>query len=389
MNLILTVIVLFSSTQLYAKSITGISYNAGLAYGFVHYAEQRRPHLLEALKTQNTDADIVCLQEVWNQSDIYQFKSQLKNIYPHSFSVEAKQTFTQNSPACRATNIIGSGKFGTCVLSNCTSESGDKFTDCIINTCRESMDTLKQENRECAAALFSQVGSSLIEGLTSVLNPFKKVGLFAYEGSTGLILLSKHPLKNKRHIDMVGQSTLNHRGALYAEFDLNNRTHQVVCTHLTADLDLSAPYTGLWKDWGNENKEQTNILLSYLEGSSTDGIKLLMGDFNSGPEFTGVLAELKNNHSIIEQAGYKTPIVDQYECSYCSDNTLVESKNNNLIDHVFYQLSDDQQFDSADSRIIYKNQVSITDDENDLQTVNLSDHFGVKVKISYSEDQDL
>ena len=45
-----------------------VTYNTGLAVGFVDYADDRLPFIGESLAT--LDGDVVCLQEVWLQEHI-------------------------------------------------------------------------------------------------------------------------------------------------------------------------------------------------------------------------------------------------------------------------------------------------------------------------------
>ena len=66
-----------------------LSYNAGLLPGFVLYPEERAPFVQQAIA--NTDADVICLQEVWSDADVAAIKDAAAERYPHSYSVRTEQ----------------------------------------------------------------------------------------------------------------------------------------------------------------------------------------------------------------------------------------------------------------------------------------------------------
>ena len=95
------------------KELKLLSYNLGLAHGYVPYAEARLPKLTAELK--KSDADILCFQEVWKAEDRTKIINSLKSKYPYSVSAPTKQHHRKtgwfSGPACRVRDLFGAGKF--------------------------------------------------------------------------------------------------------------------------------------------------------------------------------------------------------------------------------------------------------------------------------------
>jgi len=351
------------------------SYNAGLAHTFVMYAKERIPHVIDGVK--KLDSDVVCLQEVWKKKDKKKLIKGTKEVFPHNFSMKIKQTRSKKRPTCKIKDLFGEGKFVQCMKDKCGGLDGDEFTQCIIKDCGTALENLKNSNRECAQGLMAQVGRSTIASLWSVLNPFIPAGQYAYKGSTGLLILSKKPLKNTKVIDMSDISFLNRRAALYAEVD----GQAVVCTHLTADLDGTAPYAGKFANWSEENLAQVEKLLK-----ETDSTKptYLMGDFNCGfkDEANGLEDEFEQSCQKFLDAGYSDPISSMSpECTYCNDNILVTEGNdpkdyeNVLIDHIFVRNAS-----ASNASVVMKEDVQVKVGRDEYVTSKVSDHYGVTIE---------
>ena len=50
------------------NAMSVLTWNVGLAYGFVPYSPERQPAVVDAVAA--LDADVVCLNEVWTEADI-------------------------------------------------------------------------------------------------------------------------------------------------------------------------------------------------------------------------------------------------------------------------------------------------------------------------------
>jgi endonuclease/exonuclease/phosphatase family metal-dependent hydrolase len=356
------------------------SYNAGLAHTFVMYAEERIPHVIEGLKRQ--DSDVICLQEVWTKKDKKEIIKKLEKAYPHNFSMKIKQTRSERRPTCKVKDLFGEGKFVQCMKDKCGGKEGDEFTQCIINDCGTALENLKNSNRECAQGLMAQVGRSTIASLWSVLNPFVPAGQYAYKGSTGLLILSKKPLKNTKVIDFSEISFLNRRAALVADVEYEGKDHKVVCTHLTANLDGTAPYAGRFDSWSQENIAQVEKLIKETESEKPT---YLMGDFNCGfkDEANGLEDEFEESCQKFLTAGYSDPVSSMSpECSYCNSNNLVNEGNdpkeydNLLIDHIFVKNAQ-----ATSTSVVLKEKVQVKVGRDEYVTSHISDHFGVSATV--------
>lgn len=369
--LLVTINFAFAGTN---ESLKLTTFNVGLAHTFVHHAKERLEPITS--KLLSLDSDVICIQEAWTKKDRKKIKKSLKKKYPHLHMTKIKNLKAKKTPVCRIKELFGKGKFVSCMQKQCGGLDGDEFTDCIINTCGKQLRDLKTSNRECASSLMAQVGRSSLAGMLTVLSPFKKAGLFAYKGSNGLMLFSKRPMTNTGLIDFSDISTLNRRQALTAEIE----GKAIACTHLTADLESTVPYTGTFKNWGEENKTQVTRLLTTLENKSKT--TLLLGDFNCSPEVaaSGIDAELADSCKLITDAGFSDPVTQatEVECTSCSNNLLNdEDMNNTAIDHIYVRNGD-----VLASKVILKEVIKVKKKKSNYVETNLSDHFGFWAEIN-------
>jgi endonuclease/exonuclease/phosphatase family metal-dependent hydrolase len=372
---ILALILLFCSLNSFAHEASFLTYNTGLAHGFVAMAKQRLPHIIDALKSEQSD--VVCLQEVWKKKDRKKIIKQLKKIYPYSYYEKKSQLRASKKPVCKIKQLFGEGRFLTCMLNNCMGQGSDHQTVCSRTTCGPALEWLKINNRECASTLMAQVGRNTILSMYVLFEPFIRPGMFAYNGANGLLMLSKKPLQNKRFIDWKKESTLNHRGALVADINLENRKISVACTHLTANLENSIPYTGTYEGWESENLIQTNDLIKRSE----DKDAIFMGDFNCSVanSSTGVESEFEQNCKQFSINNYEDPMTDlEMGPTFSLDNSLVEPTEHNLsLDHIFYK-----NMELVSSDILFQKRVLLDDGKKSVES-NISDHFAFRVRLRY------
>ncbi|MEE2744689.1 MAG: endonuclease/exonuclease/phosphatase family protein [Bdellovibrionota bacterium] len=377
------------------KELKLLSYNLGLAHGYVPYAEARLPKLTEELK--KSDADILCFQEVWKAEDRTKIINSLKSKYPYSVSAPTKQHHRKtgwfSGPACRVRDLFGDGKFISCILTTCSGKSGEEKSRCINNDCRPALESLTKSNRNCAESLMASVGQNEIKVILNLTNPFKMAPRFSYEGAVGTMIFSKYPFKKSGYIDMANKATLTNRGALYASVQLNGKEHFVGCTHLTANLIVSAPYPNdppykkgdveFENGWENENYFQMGKILEEFKNMAGNNPQYLMGDFNCSIKDMdrGIYPDFEPACKMVLAKGYKDPYSEQGpQCTYCHDNTLLEgtSENEMLLDHVY--LKNTGSASSVTSSIKYTEKHSITAEGKTFDS-HLSDHYGVQLKV--------
>ena len=378
-NLLILTIFLFG-TMSFASSgkketLKVTTYNLGLAHTFIPYAKERLKALEQVLPKYNTD--ILCLQEVWKKSDQKDIHKALKGKFPYSFKTKIKNFREGSRPTCRRKEIFGEGKFVSCMQNQCGGKEGDEFTDCIIDKCGGALEDLKQENRTCAQALMAQVGKNPILSIVQLLNPLWRAGLFAYKGSNGLMLYSKYPLEDKRYVDFKDISTLNRRGVLQAVANVDGTKVQVMCTHITADLSATVPYTGNFADWGGENTEQLYRILQTANHKLYPTV--IMGDFNCGFEdpLAGIADELPGSCQQALDWAYSSPVTETGECTFCQDNLLNEEEEKSVtIDHVFLK-----DLEAKSTKVVFKQKVKFNAKDKGWVTTQLSDHYGVEVEV--------
>jgi endonuclease/exonuclease/phosphatase family metal-dependent hydrolase len=348
------------------------TYNLGLAHTYVPYAKERTPHLIETIN--KSESDVLCLQEIWTAKDRDLIIEKVKASYPHSHFTKIEKYRSKKKPTCKVSNLFGKGKFVSCMNNQCKDLDGDDFTDCILTKCDNALKGLKNTNRECAAGLLAQVGKSTLGGLAAILNPFLGAELFSFGGGNGLLLLSKKELLKKDLMDFTDISTLNRRGALTAEVE----GRAILCTHLTSNLSLSVPYTGIFNSWEEENQAQVDRILKKYENDKRP--VYLAGDFNCGlpvpdQNLPGDFVESCQN--ILDKGFEDHYFENNPSCTYCINNTLYDGSNpmdGDIIDHIFTK-----NVEPIKSKTIYKNLVEIKINSG-LKKTNMSDHFGITLE---------
>lgn len=354
------------------------TYNLGLATGYVPFSKERAVILPNALKESLRDSKVLCFQEVWNEADVVRISEELKEQYPYQILAPKAQKYSSIAPVCKPKNLFGEGKVITCLRKNCLSKSGDEFTACVSEKCQDAMNLLVGENRLCANALFAQVGKNPAITILEVLNPFKKIGLFSYEGAVGTMLLSKIPFTSgsAQFTDLATLSTTVHRGILSAQIENEGIKYWVACNHLTANLSLAAPYAGPAHSWEEENLVQVEKLVNMAKEKGHDNVKILMGDFNCGLASSNVSGDFEKSCQAIMDQGYSDSLYSKNpDCTYCLDNKIVgmtkEVKSYQL-DHTFVSGIEPSLLEN---KIVLKNNYPLSNGQN----VPLSDHYGLNL----------
>lgn len=369
--------------------ISFVTYNLGLAENYIPMIPERLEKIPQALVA--LDADVLCLQEVWDRPHQELLMEKLKESHPYSMRSFPTQKYTEDTGICRPWDLIGGkDKFLTCMVKNCSGLEGDARTDCLLGKCGAALTTLKNERRECAEALFAQVGKSTLAALWEVFNPFRRAGLMAYEGSDGLMIFSRYPLENTQVVSFADVSTITRRGALIAFTTIKGKKVQVGCTHLAADLSSSVPYAGKNRSFQEESREQARRLLKFFPHSPTPLLQVLMGDFNCG--FGSVSPSLKEESAATCQELNSAQFTNLFwqeqratspHCSFCISSLSghANSLNRNLkekdslIDHILYRDNAPALGEVVEPEIRF-----VLDQPQVLsngQTSHLSDHYGL------------
>lgn len=347
-----------------SDALTVVTYNAGLAEGFVLGASERTE--VTAAATAAVEADVICLQEVWLPEQVAAFQQAAAKSYPHSLFIE---------PAPDAGTGIGCAEddldpLFTCYEENCADGCFDEVASCLISNCALDFIALSDT---CIGCLEANVGNAdTAREMCETENT-----QFAYGGSYGIGILSAHPILSSE--ELVLDSTTNRRGTLHAVIDGPDGEVDIFCTHLTADLS-PLPYTGPEDSWAAEQLTQINTLTQWVAQRAGSGLSVWMGDFNTGPDGAGFDAEIGTNFDALATIGWQIPYVETSQgCTWCpQDNGLITSgTRQSTIDHILV--------DGADDATLTATRVLDADVDVPVcgETVSAptSDHYGVSVLI--------
>ena len=351
------------------SNITVVTYNVGLAIGFVPGAVERADAASAAVGA--LEADVICLQEVWTAEHVTAMKAGTAERYTDSYFPDPQQ-IVHTDPSCTVEDV---GDLLSCMDEDCADACVDELPTCLFSNC--PIDFLNLE-KDCNRCVQANVGASTEEVLAACTEGGVE---YAYGASFGTGILSVYPLIDTE--ELVFESTSNRRSVLHAVVDHPKGEVDVYCTHLTADLtpipyprDESYPT----QSWEEEQKVQFEELITFM-GEGKTGRTILLGDLNAGPETKGADPEFANHYDMIVDAGYVAPFVDdEGSCTFCPDNGIssVDSDaTGKLIDHIFFK-GFDGEFES--SRVL--------DQTVDVETCGEvidgahSDHYGVQVTTS-------
>ena len=358
-----------------ASSLRVTSFNAGLLPLLVPRAEERVSAVAQAVAAHNSD--VICLQEVWQPSDLAVISNAIRSSYPSIVAPAARQKPSVRAPVCSSNDLEPTV---SCVISNCLLASVGVF-ECLIGTCHDQLETLAANNPECAQAITAQQGKSSSDVLDIQAELFSNspAGLFAFEGAPGVVLASKLPLESAQVVDFFDITTVSRRVGVLATVTKNGVRHRVGCTHLQSNLDGLIPYTGALGSWGGEQRGQgerfRDAALAY---GGADPI-YLAGDFNCsfGVSSSGVASELTQTCEVFTKAGFADPATAQLPCTFCSSNNLVAENSSisesrdTLLDHVFVK---NPIYSGLQTERVFTEIVTAGG-----SATNLSDHFGVRL----------
>lgn len=311
-------------------TFTAVTYNGGLARGFVPGAEARTP--LVASAVAGLAADVVCLQEIWFDDDVAAVKAAAAGAFPTAIFPAPTGGGMSGEAACTEMDLEPLLTCGT--ANGCDQACGDELVTCVITHCGPEFSALTADTPACGQCLQANVGNpidDIVDTCTSASTEY------AFGGSFGIGVLTSAPVLAQE--EKVLDSTTNRRGVVYAKLDTPIGPVHTFCTHLTAIFDeTEIPYPRPEGSWEEEQGEQIDELLAWAEEKAGGEPVVLMGDFNTGPAGAGYVAEFPAHYEAVIAASYAAPYVDQGNaCTFCDENPLGGSDHDGsvLIDHVF------------------------------------------------------
>ncbi len=311
-----------------SQPMSAVTFNAGLAVGFVAAASTRAELAAEA--AAGLDADVVCVQEVWTPAQVAAFADAGAERFPYQH-FPAPQPDAGDGPACTADQLE---TLMTCMTNNCGDVCVDEQASCAFTHCPLPFLGLPLA---CSGCIQANVGRPLADIEVTCTTEDTR---YAFGGSFGTGILSKWPLGEVD--EHVLPSTTLRRSVLHAEVERPKAPIDVYCTHLGSDL-APLPYTGTNTGWVAEQREHVVGLLDRVDATSGDGLVVVLGDLNTGPATDEADAELPDHYRLIDDAGLSNPYVDQVgACTYCDDNPLIDRTGpGRILDHVLVGGHDD------------------------------------------------
>ncbi|MBN1607075.1 MAG: endonuclease/exonuclease/phosphatase family protein [Polyangiaceae bacterium] len=358
--------------------VTFLTFNTALGVGLSEYPDQRLDVITEDLP--ELEADVLCLQEVWQPEQVEQLAAALEQQLPYAYWSVAPWREDAAGPACTEAEIHA---LTGCLMDNCSDVSESELPLCAVRSCAGEFMNASLACQQCIVANQSIDVASVIAACAL------PEGVAAYRDQNGLVLLSRLPLEDLDY--RVFDSSLGDRGVLLARVDqplLPSLT--VLCTHLAA-TQREVPYTGDYQSWEGERAHQIDQLLAYVrDRREGEHAVALMGDMNCGPETARAAAADPAAFDTLTAAGFASPYAqdDSAACTFCLDNPLVgaaEGADSNLasttgaiLDHVMLSGLPDKV--DVSSRRVLDDRIEIEVDGETVET-SRSDHYGVLVTV--------
>ena len=392
------------------------AFNVALAGAFIPYEQQRREPIADAIAAH--DADVLCLQEVWIQADKELIRDRAAAAFPHSVFFENDLDTPVDDPTDQQgqippapttvpcpDEIFGGDELTIkaqmdiaidCVRDNCstipdsdmgrTTSAACASSNCSIAVAPLLFGTDPQHQR-CYACVIPQLPTATFGEMRTSCPTVPNQDL-AFGGQNGVMILSRHPLKNTENWVIPG--TWNRRNILRATVELPNGAElDTYCNHLTPIFSVppnsinTFPYTGQYGEglkgpggWQAEQELQAQKLTDFVASKSGNRPAVILGDFNAGlgsPD-DGIVGEGEETFNMLA-AAYTPAYTADYtpQCTFCTSNPVTSTESSVWIDHIFlYNLTESSV--SSTARIFDQDVVPV---EGDM-LVPLSDHFGMR-----------
>jgi endonuclease/exonuclease/phosphatase family metal-dependent hydrolase len=267
--------------------------------------------------------------------------------FPTAIVLEPKQELVPGS--CDAQSLE---PLKACVAAACTDPPA---ADCILDNCSPEFDA---QPGDCGVCLATNLGKTIDEISTVCTTEAPR---YPYDGSYGLMLLSRIPVVAQDHIELT--ASITRRAVIHATLE---NDVSVFCTHFTAME--RAPYPIEGGSWDAEQQAQADALIDYVATADSQ-TTLVLGDLNLGPGGDTHQAEQPDRYAAI--AGGFTGAFGG-SCTFCSDNLLVaDGKPSVLIDHVLVRGAEVTGERILDAPITIAS-----------GTTHLSDHYGVRATVT-------
>lgn len=383
------------------------TFNVGLAGAFVPNETARREPVIEAIAA--LDSDIVCLQEVWEQSDKDRIRTATMARFPHvavfttDYDTEITDATDQNgmippdptTAPCAGEDLGDSLEAAlTCIDANCSTMPGSDegrttSASCAEENCVGAVGALLVGGSaalRCYSCLTTSLPTETLGDMRELCTTEVHADI-AFRGQSSTMILSRHPLSNVENFVLPG--TWNRRQITIATATLPNGSEvDVYCNHLTPVFEgLAFPYTGPYGEgevgpsgWAAEQLLQTEKLIARVAARSGDRPAVILGDFNTSPSLPAndIVGEAQATYARLTSV-YAAASAPDFTpaCTFCPETNanFVESSASVWLDHIFLSGF------GADATV----STEVTFEENVVTAgsaqVPLSDHYGLAARV--------
>ena len=323
-----------------SQDIRIASYNTGLVPG-------DNAHLPDLINVIPRNLDVLALQEVWLQSDIRSIVSALNSSYPYSYYPTPD---AGSKIGCKPVSAGLSTVFFTCLATHGISTVGwDTITPCL-----PELRSWMSQDYDCALCFISSISAGISPESTGGLCFTGQGYPYTYGGSSGLLVLSKTPIKNANFT--ARPSFLLRRGLL----EMCVKGLYIVESHYPFEYPLPL-LQELQTDFSRHIlKTRPNIVL---------------GDLNTGKNYQPA------GYELLKSYGYKS--INPDLATYCITNSSIagscntETELRQKIDHIMY----DNEINCNSLEWQRRTQYEITTFGSRAPTV--SDHIGISSTLKY------
>lgn len=377
------------------------TFNVALAGAFVPNEAERRGPVIDAVAA--LESDIVCLQEVWEQTDKDAFRAAATGRFPHvaSFTTDFDTPVddprdqngmvppTPTTPPCAGATLRANLEAAlTCLDANCSTMPGSDdgqttSAACAEANCVGAVAALllgDAESLRCYSCLTTSLPTETFGDMREICTTEVNAEV-AFRGQSSTMILSRHPLSDVENFVLPG--TWNRRVVTIATATLpNGQALDVYCNHLTPIFEgLAFPYTGPYGEgetgpagWQAEQRLQVEQLITRVAARSGTRPAVILGDFNTGPAAgASVVAEAPDTYARLA-AAFLPAVASDFTptCTFCPSNPNVGGSGPPVwIDHIFVSgLGADAVLSTA---LTFDEPVVTVGD----QRVPLSDHYGL------------
>lgn len=343
-----------------SSSLRLVTYNAGLAAGYLPHAVDRVVPVIDALA--KLPSDVLCVQEFWLDQHWSALTRALADQLPHTLRPPAEQS----GQTCSESEL---GPVEQCVRSACSGVANVDLPACAVQNCRRLASSLSAPCLGCLSKNPVRPIADIIADCSPRDSESSTTNSYMFGGSYGTGLLTRRPMIEREVYKL--RSGQHPRGVLYAklEHEVTGALH-VFCTHLT-------PGSG-----DGEKVPQVAAFLEYIAKKAPPGeAAVVLGDLNTGPGHNEPLhARQSALYERFTEAGFQNPYAAEphVDCTFCFDNPLNGSGSGGLlIDHILVRnirgiLQSERVFDDP---------VTVRTSKGAVTTA-LSDHYGLRLTIT-------